>query len=265
MKHKILITGDNQVIVDEFFDRMEDRFECQCTSAREKDIKSHLKVFQPDFFVYALSNVHEDNVRKMIPIYKKYISQMCISVLIGNSEMCRKFEKIAGEVVDVTLVKPMTAFAIRDKLISLLGEVKEKEQSIKELEEESIVKKDPGAPLKHVLVVDDDPLILRVVKQDLEGEYEVATAINGKLALNFMEKKKTDLVLLDYNMPGGDGPSILQKMRENPGMANIPAVFLTGATEKEKIKRALSLKPQGYMIKPIEREKLISVIKGIIG
>lgn len=265
MKHRILITGDNKVVVDEFFDRMEDRFECQCTSTREKDIKSHLRSFQPDFFVYAVANVREDNIKKMIPAYKKYISQMCISVLIGNPEACREFEKIAGEVVDVTLVKPMTAFAIRDHLISLLGEVKEKEESVKILEEEIVEKKIPGAPLKHVLAVDDEALVLRVVKQDLEGEYEVATALNGKLALNFMKKKKVDLVLLDYNMPEEDGPAVLQKMREDPATANIPVVFLTGATEREKIKKALSLKPQGYMIKPIEREKLISTIKGIIG
>ena len=49
MKYKILLAGDNQIIVDEFFDRMEDRFECQYTSLREKDIKSHLRIFQPDF------------------------------------------------------------------------------------------------------------------------------------------------------------------------------------------------------------------------
>lgn len=265
MKHKILITGNNQIIVNEFFNRMEELFECQYTSTREKDIKSHLKYFQPDFFVYALHEESEETIKQMVPLHKKYISKICLFVIVGSPNQCNKFQKTAGDIADIVLVKPMTASTIQDKLISLMSVNSQKEQGIKMLEAESDAQDTPAVPHKHILVVDDDPVILRVIKRDLDGEYDVATAINGKLALNFLSKKKTDLVLLDYNLPDEDGPSILQKMRDNPATANTPVVFLTGATEREKIQKALSLKPQGYMLKPIERDKLISVIKGILG
>lgn len=265
MRHKVLITGNNQIVVNEFFDRMEDAFECQYTSTREKDIKNHLKCFQPDFFVYALHEESDDTIKSMIPLHKKYISKICLFVIVGSPNQCKNFEKLAPDVADIVLVKPMTASAIQDKLLSLMSVNTQKEEGIKMLEEESKEQEAPAAPLKHILVVDDDPLILRVIKRDLDGEYEVATAINGKVALNFLSKKQTDLVLLDYNMPDEDGPSVLKKIHDNPATAKIPVVFLTGATEREKIAKALSLKPQGYMLKPIERDKLISTIKGIIG
>lgn len=76
-----------------------------------------------------------------------------------------------------------------------------------------------------------------------------------------MENKHTDLVLLDYEMPGENGPAVLEKLRANNATKDIPVIFLTGITEREKITKALVMKPQGYLLKPVEHEKLISVIE----
>ena len=62
---------------------------------------------------------------------------------------------------------------------------------------------------KHVLVIDDDPIMLKVVKEHLHENYDVATAISGKIAYKFLESKSTDIILLDYEMPGEDGPDVL--------------------------------------------------------
>ena len=118
---------------------------------------------------------------------------------------------------------------------------------------------------KHILIVDDDSRVLRLLQSYLSGRYELATAINGKVALKFLEKKETDLVLLDYEMPTENGAAVLEKIRANEKTKDLPVVFLTGVTEKNKIREVLALKPQGYLLKPVDMEKLSSTIKGILG
>ena len=118
---------------------------------------------------------------------------------------------------------------------------------------------------KHILIVDDDSRVLRLLKSYLERRYELATAINGKVALKFLETKSTDLVLLDYEMPTENGAAVLEKIRANEKTKDLPVVFLTGVTEKSKIREVLALKPQGYLLKPVDMEKLSSTIKGILG
>ena len=117
---------------------------------------------------------------------------------------------------------------------------------------------------RHILVVDDDVRTLRFLKAYLR-DYEVATAVNGSQAMKFLETKKTDLILLDYKMPVENGPEVLKKLRANERTKDIPVVFLTGMTEKRKIQEVLLMKPQGYLLKPINIEKLYKVITDVLG
>lgn len=118
---------------------------------------------------------------------------------------------------------------------------------------------------KRILVVDDDPRMLKVIKRHLDDRYDVATAVNGKVALKYLQTKTADLILLDYEMPIQNGPEVLSELRANPKTENIPVVFLTGINDREKIRTALSMRPQGYLLKPIERIKLLETIRGILG
>lgn len=118
---------------------------------------------------------------------------------------------------------------------------------------------------KHVLVVDDDSMMLKLMKEYLHEKYDVATALNGKIALKFLERKQTDLILLDYEMPGENGPAVLEQLRASVDTQNIPVVFITGVTEGKKIQEALALKPQSYLLKPIQQGKLLAAIEKIIG
>lgn len=118
---------------------------------------------------------------------------------------------------------------------------------------------------KHVLVVDDNPMMLKLIKEHLHEKYDVATAVSGKVALKFLERRSTDLILLDYLMPEESGTVVLEKLRAKESTKNIPVVFLTGVTESKKIKEALVLKPQGYLLKPVDRDKLLEEIAKHIG
>ncbi len=73
------------------------------------------------------------------------------------------------------------------------------------------------------------------------------------------------MILLDYEMPGETGADVLKKLRANERSKDIPVVFLTGVADSERIKSVLALNPRGYMLKPINIERLLSTIKTIIG
>lgn len=117
---------------------------------------------------------------------------------------------------------------------------------------------------KCILVVDDAPIMLKTVKEQLHDEYDVATAISGKIAMKFLERKRADLILLDYEMPEENGSEILKKLRDNDATKDIPVIFLTGVTDRDKIKEAIALKPQGYLLKPIDHDKLIETIANFV-
>ncbi len=122
----------------------------------------------------------------------------------------------------------------------------------------------PHSNRKHILVVDDDSRMLKIIKRHLADKYDVATALNGRIAMKFLENKKTDLILLDYEMPLESGPAVLKRLRDNPSTHDIPVIFLTGISERDKIEKALALKPQGYLLKPIDHIKLLSTISKLV-
>ena len=117
---------------------------------------------------------------------------------------------------------------------------------------------------KRILVVDDDSMNLMRTKMILGKDYDVFLSSSGIEALDTMKREEMDLVLLDIEMPEMNGPAVLEELRKDPYLATIPVVFLTGINDVEKIKNALALKPQGYLLKPVEKEALIAKIRELI-
>ena len=131
-------------------------------------------------------------------------------------------------------------------------------------EVEKLNSKDGENRRRHILVVDDDVRVLRLLKVHLQ-DYDVATAINGKLALKFLENKTTDLILLDYEMPEMNGKEVLQKLQAEKEYADIPVVFLTSMDNREMVMELLALKPAGYILKPTDSQMLLERVENIIG
>ncbi|MBO7357219.1 MAG: response regulator [Lachnospiraceae bacterium] len=110
---------------------------------------------------------------------------------------------------------------------------------------------------KHILIVDDDVDMLKVLKVFLQDDYQVTIVDSGKQALEYMLKHTPDLILLDYMMPLFDGPHVLEILRKREESKDVPVLFLTSVTERDKILQCLALNPQGYLVKPISREELL--------
>ena len=113
---------------------------------------------------------------------------------------------------------------------------------------------------KKILVVDDSGIMLRNIKRWLEDKYQVILANSGAMAIKYLATNRPDLVLLDYEMPVVDGSQVLEMIRTETEFCDIPVIFLTGKNDKESIMKVLELKPEGYLLKSMEPQKIIEEI-----
>lgn len=113
---------------------------------------------------------------------------------------------------------------------------------------------------KKILVVDDSGIMLRNIKRWLEDKYQVILANSGAMAIKYLATNRPDLVLLDYEMPVIDGSQVLEMIRTETEFCDIPVIFLTGKNDKESIMKVLELKPEGYLLKSMEPQKIIAEI-----
>ncbi len=118
-----------------------------------------------------------------------------------------------------------------------------------------------GSFKKTILVVDDDAAYLNLVRGWLKDTYKVAMANSGLQAITWLARNKADLILLDHEMPVTSGPQVLEMLRNDSETQSIPVMFLTGKSDKKSVMEVMSLKPQGYFLKSIEREKLLEELK----
>lgn len=262
-KYKVLLTGKGKTIIDDFFNHMGNSFQAVTTSTRYDDIVRHLEFYRPDIFICCLNGETRDDISNIMEHKRRLTREGISTIVIGSEEDCINFRKIAVYMADLVLHKPITVNAIGEQIIQYMENL-EREAEEQRLMQEELAAMRKQNDRKRVLVIDDDPIMLKLIKEHLHDTYDVATAISGKIAHKFLESKKVNLILLDYEMPDENGPEVLKKIRENEELVDIPVVFLTGVTEREKISEVLKLKPQGYLLKPIDKEKLLGTIERFI-
>ncbi len=121
------------------------------------------------------------------------------------------------------------------------------------------------ASRKKVLIVDDEPDTLELVKLVLEsGGFETVLAASGKEALNELEVSKPDLVLLDIMMPDMDGWEVFRKIKESN--VNMPIAILTAKAQNfDRLLGLHVLKADDYITKPFGKNELISRVRKLAG
>ena len=119
---------------------------------------------------------------------------------------------------------------------------------------------------KKILIVDDDPDILRLVEVVLKrAGFNVSTAKNGMDAINYLQTDIPSLMLLDVAMPGMNGFDVLSRVKSDERTRAMPIMMLTARSQKEEIVKAIQMGALNYMAKPFDSKELISRIKKIIG
>lgn len=119
----------------------------------------------------------------------------------------------------------------------------------------------------HLLVIDDEPFIGRIVRLEFEDRaYEVSIAPDGDAGLAFLRAHPdVDLVLLDVNMPGKSGLDVLAEIRDDPRLAAVPVIVLTAAGQRTYAERAAALGARGFLTKPFSPKKLARRVAAMLG
>jgi DNA-binding response OmpR family regulator len=113
-----------------------------------------------------------------------------------------------------------------------------------------------------ILLVDDDPEIVKTVKRYLQHEgYAVLVAYNGKDALDFVREQAPDCIVLDVMLPDYNSWEITERIRANPRTAKIPIIMLTARVDDEEKVFGLDLGTDDYVAKPFNPHELLARIR----
>src|SRR4030042_5651352 len=112
-----------------------------------------------------------------------------------------------------------------------------------------------------VLVVDDDPACLRILRKFLEKEgYQVMVAADGASGLAQAQQEKPELIICDWMMPGLDGPQVCQAIKADPALKDTFFIFLT-AVDKSHIGHGISQGADDFISKPIDPVEVGAKVK----
>ncbi|MGE5640204.1 MAG: response regulator [Clostridia bacterium] len=123
----------------------------------------------------------------------------------------------------------------------------------------------PDRPLNKVCYVEDDEDIQRIVRLSLErlGKMTVETVSDPMVAIDKIKAFAPDLVMLDWMMPGMDGPTLFKKMQQLPEVSALPVVFITAKASEVELNELTRLGAAGTISKPFNPKELPEQLRAI--
>lgn len=256
---KVLLIGSLNEVIRSVNDCLMDSFQVQLCALQLDNIKGMIKIFRPNLMIICQIGIEEINAE----IYEWLNKQAAFipTLVVTSKDVWSALNPYCEGRHYETLFRPITSQAIINKCNSMMNIDGEEET---EKAEAVAIPKAKVDRTYSILVVDDNPMVLRNIKGMLEGHYKITLAKSGEMALALMERTWPDLVLLDYEMPGLDGRETFERILEMENGTKLPVLFLTGVSEKQKIFAVLKNRPAGYVLKPPDREKLVEEIERIL-
>ena len=259
---RILLVGNLNKALRNLNEVLERTFSIQLCAYELDLVRGMTKIFMPDMVIISTSELNAEDLEVFDYYFGAY--RKIPVLVVGTSDECKNYSGYFENEQFQNVLRPVGKNQLISKCCEMLNiDDKELPREIKNKVEKKKVKKDTRG--KTILVVDDSALSLRSTKAMLETQYNVMIATSGIRALEFMKKKKPDLVLLDYDMPKFDGRDTLEKMKKDEELKDIPVFFLTAVADTQQITAVLKLNPDGYFLKPLEREKVLGAIKEHLG
>jgi two-component system, OmpR family, response regulator len=123
----------------------------------------------------------------------------------------------------------------------------------------------PDRPLNKICYVEDDEDIQRIVRMSLErvGKMTVEIVTDPMVAIGVIQSFKPDLVMLDWMMPGMDGPTLFRKMKQDPQTSGLPVVFITAKAQQRDMDELMALGAVGTISKPFSPKDLPDQLRAI--
>ena len=196
-----------------------------------------------EIFVFYLGKFVEE-----IPEFLVYLKDVCLEedkvlILLGNAtELAFVSDAIPAAAISAKFERPID-------FKKLIADVNKISEDVYERESR-----------KNILLVDDDPTFLKMMKGWLDPYYKVTIVTSGTQALMYLADNKPDLILLDYEMPVISGPQVLEMIRSETKVDRVPVMFLTGKGDRESVLKVLALKPDGYLLKSLNRDQILESV-----
>jgi DNA-binding response OmpR family regulator len=123
-----------------------------------------------------------------------------------------------------------------------------------------------GVGIKKILIVEDDPYVRLGIHACLKANhYDVICAAGGMASIAEARKDVPDLIILDLDLPAGDGFSVMERLNANDNLSLIPMIVLSARDLKLKLDRALNAGAKAFLQKPVDIAQLLSVIRKALG
>ena len=238
--HKMIVIGEKEYfIVRVLIKKIRDlQIDCSFVPCTVNDISENLSGVSLIALFMEDGELPKDRVIIYLnDIMKEKNLQM---LLVGEKNDVQHLERrFSGDLIYKTFIRPVD------------------NEKFSETIKEYMNKADAGELRKSILVVDDDPQYLMLVREWLKDYYKVSMANSGLQALKWLGNNKVDLILLDHEMPVTSGPQVLEMLRSDHETRSIPVMFLTGKSDKESVMAVVALKPEGYILKSVSKEELV--------
>lgn len=249
---RVLFIADMNDIVKNMNEAMLPFFQVQLCTADEEFIRKMIPIYQPDIVLVFLNQLRLIQVQELKVILDE--NEKLPVIMVGSMYEFREYGFDDGNIR--RLVRPVSNQEVISILCGMLAlDYAEYEGALEHREDRR----------KHILFVDDNPLLLRSMKALVGDKYRVSIAVSASQAFEIMQKDCPQLIFLDYEMPVVNGKMMLQTIRSTPRFAKLPVVFLSGVADKEYIKTILQLKPDDYVLKPAQKERIFDVLKKHLG
>ncbi len=119
--------------------------------------------------------------------------------------------------------------------------------------------------MKNVLIIDDEPISIRVIRNYIGDKYKVSAVTDGSAAMKYLSKYKPDAILLDYMMPIYDGAHLLEMIKNNKDNTDIPVIVVTGVSEERRLEPMKKCGVRYILNKPVEKDSLMNLLGEVLG
>lgn len=213
-------------------------------------VKGLLKISRPDAVVLCLSGLNLDGSKIMTDLqcYHMDVPVICIGTRMDKGIFSEFFRNQQFFWVSRDSVNEELLHVVADMIRAA---------------EKSGSKRDSGGR-KTVMVIDDNPILLRSMNSLLSGHYDVMLANSGTKAMTMIGQHIPDVVFLDCEMPVCDGKMTYKMLKDLDEMRDVPIIFLTGINDASYIQDVLRLQPAGYLLKPASTDRIFETLRKVL-
>ncbi len=245
MKEKILMVGKLTGVMTNIHETIASAYEVQLCDIQLKSVAGLVKVVRPSMMI--ICTIGEYEVDRPFFHWLQKENPLLPAMIISN----KKDEKVISSICQgsryIFLSPPVDLDTILTRCVELM------DQSA------------PKSTRKHILTIDDSPVVLRNVKAVLEEKYDVFLATGGEMGIKKAKEAAPDLILLDYEMPEMDGRETFLNLQVEEKTEGIPVVFLTSVADQKRVTDVAKMHPAGYILKPIDADILLKTVAEVLG